>query len=558
MAMDGNRELSYLKNKNSKSGIRIANRMSILFKITTVLFLFLLLFPATSTTGSSEPILVRHHIVMIQGDDPHTQDAEPESSIMVLEYLGYTVPWNESVIDIPVPKGSQSVSVAQVDWNEFMGYYPGEYSAYWNPENPPYWEFVSREDMDSYVANSFLWGFPRGADRNLTIHSHLDTDSEFSDFFDDIRSDAVWNFSATGLRLEPGNAFGEYISTVGTVSGVNITSVEVSWSMDSHEENATFALSNSNGTDWMDVTQKKGEVVKFTTQSTELIWRVNMTQDPQINNTPKLRSLSINTTYTPWDTDILLQLSYILKRDSKTSGFQVVMDLTDDHVGPINAPNIVIYLNKDHEVISDDVLLIFVENQTEYPEKDAYVFMTGSYNIQTVLTIQEKEKEDEFPTTLLLSIILIICIAGIILLLIKERREKNAAFETEETADSEGLEELRNKKEGILLAIKKLDSEHQEELIDEDAYSSLRANYKAKAVEVSKKMDAMAALQATAAGITEKALREKKQKILKSIKKLDSDYKEGLIEEEIYGELRAGYKKKAIALSKELEELKKS
>ncbi len=41
---------------------------------------------------------------------------------------------------------------------------------------------------------------------------------------------------------------------------------------------------------------------------------------------------------------------------------------------------------------------------------------------------------------------------------------------------------------------------------------------------------------------------------MKSIKKLDNDYKEGLLDEEVYKELRADYKRKAVDLMKELDE----
>jgi hypothetical protein len=388
-------------------------------------------------------------------------------------------------VAVPVPKGVQGINIEQVEWSDTIGYYPGMYSAVLNPDNPPFLYFDSMEGMDQRISSDYYWGFPSGADRNLSAYLYVTTDEEFQQNFDSVTSDDAWNFSPEGLSLKSGETSGEYFSEKSTFNGVNITAVEMSWSIDANDENATFEVSNNNGTNWMEVTHKRGEPVNFETTGIDLTWRVNMTQDPSLNNTPVLGDLWVNVTYTPWYTDIILQLGYVLQKNSDKGRFDVVLDLYDDHVNGVN-PHVVIYINKDHEIDSDNLPLTNIKTQTEYPDKDAYVFMTGEYSVEAPITI--KEKDEGFPLILLLSVILIACIAGIILLLVLGKRKPSASPDTEEPADSEDMEELRHKKEGLLIAIKKLDSDYEEGVLDEDTYKELRASYKAKAVEVTKEL----------------------------------------------------------------------
>jgi hypothetical protein len=532
-----------------------------ILRLCALTLIFLLVLPLIAQAANAQPTLYRHHIVMIQGDDPKTEAVEPESQILVIERFGYLIPFNETFVAAPVPKEARAWSIDQVEWSDTIGYYPGEYSAIMNPNNPPFRYFDSMVDMDCCVSSDYYWGFPQGTDRNLSVYSNLDTDTDFIEFFDDIASDKVWNFSSDGLSLKNGNASGDYISSLNTANGITITTAEMSWSIDSYEENATFAISNNNGTDWIDVTQKRGEVVNFSAQGTDLIWKINMTQDPSINNTPVLSNLWINTTFIDWNTEVILQLSYILDKDMDSRKFEFVLDLYDDYINFIN-PHVVVYINKDHEIISDSLPMVFFETQTEYPDKDAYVFMSGGYDTAVPITINENEKEgEEARFSMLFLLIILLFITGIIVIMILGKREGAVIPESEESEDSEEMEGLRYKKEGLLLAIKKLDSDYKEGLIDEDTYSDLRASYKAKAVDVAKELDALAiaAAQPPVPEISaeEEALIVKKEKLLKSIKKLDSDYEEGLLDDDVYQELRTGYKGKAVETARELDELRK-
>lgn len=557
------REQSHIP--NDKTHEKTRNRRGLRFlRMGGVALLLLLLLPSVAQAAVGQPVLYRHHIVMIQGDDPGTMETEPENQILVIERFGYLVPWDNDTVDSPVPKGSHTMSIDQVAWSDSIGYYPGVYSTFMNPENPPSKEFFDMTDMDCCIAHSYVWGFPQGADRNFSFSALLEVDTDFIQYYDDIKSDKVWNFSSSGLSLEPGNESGEYVSTINVADSVNITTFELSWYNNSHGDNISIFISNNNGTLWHDVTGNEGRVTNFTSTGSELLWRINMTQDVALNNTPVLSDLWFNLTYVPWYSDIIIQLTYILERDPDTDSFEFVMDLYDDYIYGVN-PHFVMYINKDHTLESEAVPFTLFETQTEYPEKDAFVFMTGTYDYEAPISIRKnQEEETSYPIQLFLIILLVIIIMLIVLVMVMSRTEIPDYDPDEDGeaggADSRELEELEAKKASLLMAIKKLDSDHEEGLVDDDVHSEMRAGYKARAVELTRQIDALAAAAAQPevpeVSEEEEALLAKKQKLLKGIKKLDTDFEEGLLDEDVYQELRAGYKEKAVKAARELDELR--
>ncbi|MEE9152330.1 MAG: hypothetical protein V3U20_10950 [Thermoplasmata archaeon] len=526
-------------------------------KIVSVSMLFVLLIPVMAFSAMAEPIMYRHHIIMIQGDNPGTTEIELEYEIMAVERFFFLIPWNESRVEVSVPLNAihESIDLDHVVDGGSMGYIPGEYSTFWNPNNPPFKELKDMEGMSCCIANKYVWVFPGGADRNFTVSTLVDTDSEFNQSFDRLRSDDAWNFSVSGMRLKLGKAFGDYIS-IPIEMGVNITKVEMTWNVSMHEENITFYISNNNGTDWMDMKGHEGEEMNFTAQGNELIMKINMTQNIGENNTPVLNGLWINVTYTPLYNDIILQLNYVVERESNK--FEFILDLYEDDANFVT-PHTIIYINKDHTLDSSGIPLELFESQTEFPDKSAYTFMSGSFTPEAKITIQSIE-EEQFPWVLILALIAIVLIISILLIggvRKKEISEPSLAQDT--VAQDEEMEKLKHKKEGLLKAIKKLDTDFEEGLLDEEVYKELKSSYKSKAVDVMKQMDALVVSAASVAKAPilsqeKEALLQKKEKILKSIKKLDNDFNDGLLDEDVYKELRQSYKEKAVEVMKELEE----
>jgi hypothetical protein len=535
-----------------------------IFKRWSMIAFFFMLFIVILNGVSATPYLYRHHIVMIQGDDPATEEVEPEDELVAIERYFFLIPWNETWVEVPVPKIArlEGMTVDEVFYSDSMGFLPGEYSAYWNQEDPPYTLFKDMTDMECCVADFYAWGFPLNAERNHTLYSQIPTETNFSTSIDEGRSTDAWNITDHNLSLLPGNELGMFISEK-TRMGVNITEIQLYWDASAREDNITFFVSDNNGTDWVDFTHRKGETVDFPGNTSDLVWKINMTQNITLNNTPVLEDLWVNVTFVPEYTDITLQLDYVIER--KSGRFEYTWDFYKNWEDGV-APHILIYTDKDHDLKSQNIDLTLYGSQEEFPDKDVYIFMQGNFQPEASVTITKAE--DEFPWALILiPLIMALIIVAFVLARPKRRGQEvpPGLGETEEAQfgeDEEGeLEELRNKKEGLLKAIKKLDGDFEEGLIDEDVYNELKGSYKGKTVDVMKEIDALSAM-AVAASLKpevnpeEGALKEKKEKILKSIKKLESDYKEGLIDEETYNELRDDYKKKAVEVAKELESFK--
>lgn len=544
-------ELKYDNNVRSKKKIGRETLKRII-----ILLLIGFLIQTIVPNAIAKPVMYEHHVVMIQGDDPKTTEDEPDSHIMARERFFFLIPWNESWIEVPVPKDAISISIDHIIYTNVTGWIPGDYSTYWNPSNPPHKHFKDMEDMSCCVGNFYEWGFPTGANRNFTVSTHLETDSDFNRSFDEIRSDDIWNFSSPGLKLKNGEVSGDYFSRM-TKMGINISKVEMSWNAIVSQNNFTIHISNNNGTDWLDIKEYKDEVVNFTTQGNELLWKINMTQDIELNNTPILTDLWVNVTYTPQYNDIILQLDYVLEKRIDTNKFEFTMDLYKDQEDGI-APIFLIYINKDNNLESSGVPISLHDTQIEYPDKNAYIFMGGSFSPEATITIREKE-EGEFPFLLLLVLILIILCIVIFLVTRAMKKEDFKPIDAQETETTGNqIENLKQKKEGLLKAIKKLDEDFEEGLLDEETHKELKGSYKKKAAEIMKQMDTLSPGTTVIGAISEtsserETLLERKESILKSIKKLDTDFKEGLLDEKVYKELRADYKRKAADLMKELD-----
>ncbi|UCG69702.1 MAG: hypothetical protein JSV09_01375 [Thermoplasmata archaeon] len=526
-------------------------------KLVCALMLFVILIQIIPDNVNAQPILYSHHVVMIQGDDPETQEKEHENELHAIERFSFLIPWNESWVEVPVPKIARTddMTLNQMAYSSSIGYFPGDFSSYRNPENPPYKIFKDMTDMECCIADFYAWGFPINSDRNLTFSIHLDSESDFDQYFDDVRSDDVWNFSDSEIKLKKGHAFGEYISIPSEI-GINITKIESTWNVPIHEENFTFYISHNNGTEWHDIKGNQGKELNLTTSGNELIWKINMTQDISQNSTPVLTDFWINVTYTPLYNDIIMQLDYIIEKDSNK--FEFVMDLYKDYEDGVT-PHMLIYVEKDHTLKSSEIPLTLYGSQTEYPDKDVYIFMTGSFMPAATVSIEDVDDEEQFPWLLLLAIFLILLIIAILLVTSTRRREKEEPSDTiEGAATAEEIEKLELRKEGLLKAIKKLDKDFEEGLLDEETHKELKDSYKKKAAEVMKQMDDLDAspgingtsIETSSDGDT---ILQEKENILKAIKKLDNDFNDDLIEEDVYKELRADYKRKAVEIMKELE-----
>jgi hypothetical protein len=102
-------------------------------------------------------------------------------------------------------------------------------------------------------------------------------------------------------------------------------------------------------------------------------------------------------------------------------------------------------------------------------------------------------------------------------------------------------------------AIKNLDIDYKQGNIPEPIYLELKEKYKQKFKDMESNKNG-------SSKNSEKRIEEltyKKKTMLKTISQLESDYKNGEIPKELYDELSSGYKKEAVNILKELDQLKK-
>lgn len=470
---------------NSKYLYKISRQR--IARLASALVLLLLFLQVIMPFARAEPVPISHHIVLIQGDDPKTPEVESENEIYVVERFTFWIPWNESFVEVAVPKeiNSERADFDHVIYVDPMGYIPGMYSAYWNSTTTPYKEFISMENMDCCISNRYVWGFPSGSERNHSASSLLDTPLDFEQYVDEDRSDDVWNYSDSGMRMKPGNAFGDYLSQSSEL-GVNITKVKMSWVVLENEENITLFASNDNGAHWLNMTGKEGQQLFFTTSGSDFVLKFNMTQDVKRNNTPLLSELGINLTYTPDYNEIILQLYYIVERDPSSDEFDFTLDLHEDSDYGI-APYIIVYINEGYSVKSDQTPLTLYEEQTEYPGKNSYVFMGGSYSPEAIITIQKDEGKGQIPWELLLVIIILLVCIGIVIATRSKKEPKDTSKPV--TKVSNEKKKLLERKQNLLKAIKKLDKDFEAGILDEEVYRELRADYKRKTVDIMKELD---------------------------------------------------------------------
>jgi hypothetical protein len=548
-------------------------RMMMIGRKFILIAISMILIMLVAINATAAPILTSHHIVMIQGDDPATEAVEPGDRTIAVERYFFAVPYNETHLEVPVPKNASmdGMQLDHVVYNQQMqSYLPGDFAEFFNQNNPPYKEFLDMTDMDCCYADFYAWEFPIDADRNVTDWDLIGNNVFFNVSLDKGRSDDVWNLSGSDLKLNRSEEYGEYYSLIYPL-GLNISMVDMSWAITEHPENVSFFISNDNGTSWMDVTNRSNEDIYFPAEGNEFVWKINMSQDIELNNTPVLDYIWFNFTFLDRYTYVTLQLDYVLER--RSGEFKFTWDFfMNRQYG--TSPHILIYLDKDHELEAENIDLIFWGDQTEFPEKDTYFFMRGSYSPVASVTISEiEDPPGDFPWLLLL-IFLIIAIIIVVLSMSMPKRGKPSegmvdtaepevsSEEIEEMEEMEDeLEELRSKKKGLLGAIKKLNSDFEEGIIDEDVYNDLKGSYKGKTIEIMKRMDLLAATISQASmepqiSQEHEALLQEKKKTLLSIKKLDSDFNEGTIDEDTYRELREKYKKRAVEIAKELESFK--
>ncbi len=439
-----------------------------------------------------------HQIHVYQGDDPNTEAEEPKDLVRVVEYTNWVVPWNSSGLFHYVPEDASSITldnVAYVSTSQGPTYAHGPYSAALNPDDPP---TVGRVTEGTY-AGYYGWGFPEGAETTRPAVLSLLGEEEFIDYDDALTNASHWVIGNETLELAPGVPVSNY-TYHGFEFGDDILSVWMNATPIAHEDNITYWASVDDGTSWYRV--ENGTEVDFVDQGNHFRLRIEMSQNTSLNNTPVLDKLTTVVGYSP--IEIWLQSSYRLELKDGGLEWDVRFPYDQGGAGLV----ILVYVDPDVKVDINGTSTT-VGKHGSYPGKVVYMHMTGPFSSVLTFTLQEEEEEGLsgsmfLALTVVLLLIVVVAIAYLRFRSVRappeedeepseeeEEAEEEAKDEAEEPSGvGEGsVEELEDKKEKLLQAIKRVEREHEEGLISEEEHGRLTAMYRKRAIEIMKELE---------------------------------------------------------------------
>jgi len=488
--------------------------------------------PALGQTPPSEATGFYHWIEILQGDNPDTTVVEDAGTMLVTDSMLYTIPYKVDRVYVHVPAGGVLTS-----FND-----------------------VHRTQNDSVVGLSefpdwYYWKFAPGANRTIIG----DYQENISHFFRNGTYDATEvNVTDDQVKLQDGVNNGLFTSRKqDALSAVNVSSAKIVINA-THPANLTLYLSNNAGSDW--IAASNNASVDFASNGSSLMYRMNISGNSTIR--PEINNVTVEYIYTPTSTTLALEATYTLS----AMGDPPVIIFEKKMMYDVGNTNILVYFDSGLGIEGRNITWANrsdidpeMWDSLQKPGKD---FRVGIVNPGSTfsLTVGENIGASGPDYSLYIAAIIILAIflvVGLASARIKKklRRRTEPEDEPDEEEESEaapvlpvGKDGLVARKESVIEAIKKLDSDLKEGLISKESHAELRAIYKKEAVPIMKELDSTAVLP-----VGKDALVARKESVIKAIRKLDSDLKEGLISEESHAELRAIYKKEAVQIMKELD-----
>ena len=232
-------------------------------------------------------------------------------------------------------------------------------------------------------------------------------------------------------------------------------------------------------------------------------WRVLMEQNVSLNNTPVLERLDLSITYSTLNTVLWLETQYTLEvpRDALEFDLRFLSDYEGSTLVFIG------YFDSDYDVTVKG-MEITTGTTDVYSGRTAYRHMTGAFESTVTFKVESPDEVDD-PSSFLLIVGLpmIIIVVVIIVFIVKSRRAEttgsasqdevhDASVEEPDEADSEAegaegdVDGLELEKERLLAEISRIDDEFTDGNMDQEEHARLRAEYKAQAVEVMKRLNA--------------------------------------------------------------------
>lgn len=146
----------------------------------------------------------------------------------------------------------------------------------------------------------------------------------------------------------------------------------------------------------------------------------------------------------------------------------------------------------------------------------------------------------------------------------KKQEKKQGKKPTEKPPDKSRSRLIQEKKK-LLKTIERIKSDHKEGVISKEIFDKLKNEYKQKLKNINKKIERIdkqgelggsGEIEADVESLELEKLMNKKEKILKAIKKLDEDKEAGVLDKDLYDEMSAAYKKQAIEILKKIDHVR--
>jgi hypothetical protein len=441
--------------------------------------------PGDPTVGISE----FHQIIMMQGDDPDTTEVEKRLQLTVVDRAVWRIPIDSDEVYTYVPPMATNVLMDNVESFSHQGqtfFIPGPYSFANNPMDQPEVGIVQEGDY----AGFHYWRFPIFADRNLLHPLSFNSTADFEDADPALTTMGEWNTSNGNLSLSDEKTSATYISKKYT-GGVGLVSVNMTFKGED-EQNMTIEVSADNGTTWKPA--ESGSPVSFDDEGNEFRWRVTMTQNMSLNETPVLEVATFDIVLIPESTSIWIETSYVI--DIPTGG------VTFDMVFPfdVEASGMIYLGHFDNDM---DLIMTGTEVTEDvdgtYVGKTQYSHMTGGYSDQLILEVEDLVVADDgvLETWMLFAIPFALLFGLILVLVAVSARRKEQDGQDGTTVglvnDDEDprfqIEQLKKRKTELVIELKELDDELRDGHISKEDHEVRRAEVKAEAVAILRQIE---------------------------------------------------------------------
>lgn len=537
--------------------------------------------------------MVRSNIIMIvQGENDVTNRTEAKNDFYALKIVSYELPHDSSRVYTNIPQNAKEVNV----WTQLGSL------------NQP----QSGRETSGNMSGKFFIDVPASHLRNSKFTNTTANESAFrapGSIFENV------TYSSGALQLSGGFESGSFVSADIPVSAAfNVISGNLTLSGNS-SDNVTSYLSNDGGFTWTQC--ENSTEFNFTAAGTVLKARFVLDGNSTLGILPNITSFKIVAGFVQLKTVFTVHVSYLWTQDFTDRRATIDLSEAMSYTSP-GSFLVMLYTLKGYtpKSVGFDLTQDETGSMNTYPDKDLYLYSTSSPpsggNISVVLMAPKTDYSWAFYVA---GGAVLVTLLGFALLKRPRRargtlpsvkdeeveeempdvdrearrkelveRKKKIMAEMEGLKGKESSAELKDLKselkqvrnelnklpkageitvvrvekpdaraqsqapyEAMLASIARLDDDFGKGRLSESTYKSIRKGYVSKAA-------ALMESQKKARNEAENPLVAEKNKLMEAILALDHEHEKGEIDEKVYGELRASYRKELAEVAHKLDD----